>query len=78
MGYNELYTFIRVCAVFLFIGLFRVDPIEAQQNIETYSGEIEKWQSLSHGLITREEKILVIQKIQSFKNRIVNECLPLL
>lgn len=49
-----------------------VDKVEAQKNIKLYSGEIEKYQSLSRGLMTRDEMIMVDSKIQEFKRRIHN------
>lgn len=49
-----------------------VDRIEAQKNIKIYSDEIEKYQSLSRGLMTRDEMIMVDEKIKEFKRRIHN------
>lgn len=49
-----------------------VDRVEAKKNINTLVAEIEKYQSLSRGLMTRDEMIIVDQKIQIFKTRISN------
>lgn len=45
---------------------------ETKQYIDLYSKEIEKYQSLSRSLMTRDEMILVDQKILKFKEWIKN------
>ncbi|WOE32161.1 MULTISPECIES: hypothetical protein [unclassified Acinetobacter] len=49
-----------------------VDRVEINKNIKTLSDEIEKWQNLSRGLMTRDEMIVIDGKITAFKNRIKN------
>lgn len=49
-----------------------VDRVEANKNIKTFSKEIEKWQSLSRGLMTRDEMIMVDEKICKLRDRIHN------
>lgn len=49
-----------------------VDRVEAKKNIDFLTAEIEKWQGLSRGLMTRDEMIMVDTKIQDFKRRIHN------
>lgn len=49
-----------------------VDKVEAKKNIKTLSDEIEKYQNLSRGLMTRDEMIVVDSKITEFKNRVRN------
>lgn len=49
-----------------------VDRVEAKKNIDSLTAEIEKWQGLSRGLMTRDEMIMVDTKIQDFKRRIHN------
>lgn len=45
---------------------------EARQYIDLYSKEIEKYQSLSRSMMTRDEMIMVDQKIIQFKEWIKN------
>lgn len=45
---------------------------ETNQYIDLYSKEIEKYQSLSRSLMTRDEMIMVDQKIIQFKEWIKN------
>ena len=45
---------------------------EAQKNINYYSSEINKYQSLSRGLMTRDEMIMIDKKIIALKERIKN------
>lgn len=44
-----------------------MDKIEAQKNLQRYEAEITKWQSLSRGLMSREEMMLADRKIAQFK-----------
>lgn len=49
-----------------------VDKVEANRNIKIYSTELEKWQSLSRGLMSRDEMQLVDKKIECLRGRISN------
>ena len=49
-----------------------MDTKEIRKNIEMYSAELNKYQSLSRQLLSREEMILVDRKIVQFKERIKN------
>lgn len=44
-----------------------MDTIEAKKNLQRYEAEITKWQSLSRGLMSREEMMLADRKIAQFK-----------
>ncbi len=44
-----------------------MDTIEARKNLKRYEAEIEKYQSLSRGLMSRDEMILVDKKITQLK-----------
>ncbi|MCQ9992744.1 MULTISPECIES: hypothetical protein [Acinetobacter] len=49
-----------------------MDTKEIRKNIEMYSAELNKYQSLSRQLLSREEMILVDRKIVQFRERIKN------
>lgn len=49
-----------------------VDKVEANRNIKIYSTELEKWQSLSRGLMSRDEMQTVDRKIETLKHWIKN------
>ncbi|WP_171498063.1 hypothetical protein [Acinetobacter ursingii] len=49
-----------------------MDTTEIRKNIEMYSAELNKYQSLSRQLLSREEMILVDRKIVQFRERIKN------
>lgn len=49
-----------------------MDTKEIRKNIEMYSAELNKYQSLSRQLLTRDEMILVDKKIVQFKEFIKN------
>lgn len=49
-----------------------MDTKEIRKNIEMYSAELNKYQSLSRQLLTRDEMILVDRKIVQFKEFIKN------
>lgn len=49
-----------------------MDTKEIRKNIEMYSAELNKHQSLSRQLLSREEMILVDRKIVQFRERIKN------
>ena len=49
-----------------------MDTVEIRKNIEMYSAELNKYQSLSRQLLSREEMILVDRKIVQFRERIKN------
>ncbi|WP_171264801.1 hypothetical protein [Acinetobacter sp. ANC 4558] len=44
-----------------------VDKVEAKSNLKRYETEIEKYQSLSRGLMTRDEMVLIDKKITQLK-----------
>ena len=44
-----------------------MDTIEANRNLKRYEAEIEKYQSLSRGLMTRDEMIVIDKKIAQLK-----------
>ncbi len=44
-----------------------MDTVEAKRNIERYEAEINKWQALSRGLMSRDEMMLVDKKINQLK-----------
>ncbi|WP_171264776.1 hypothetical protein [Acinetobacter sp. ANC 4558] len=44
-----------------------VDKVEAKSNLKRYEAEIEKYQSLSRGLMTRDEMVLIDKKITQLK-----------
>ena len=58
--------------VFLFLLVVVMDTVEIIKNIEMYSSELNKYQSLSRQLLTRDEMILVDKKIVQFRERIKN------
>lgn len=49
-----------------------MDTKEIRKNIDMYSVELNKYQSLSRQLLTRDEMILVDKKIVQFKEFIKN------
>jgi hypothetical protein len=49
-----------------------MDTVEIKKNIEKYSTEISKYQSLSRAMMTRDEMIMIDQKIVKFRERISN------
>ncbi len=49
-----------------------MDTVEIRKNIDMYSVELNKYQSLSRQLLTRDEMILVDRKIAQFKEFIKN------
>ncbi|MCU4521957.1 hypothetical protein [Acinetobacter ursingii] len=49
-----------------------MDTVEIRKNIDMYSVELNKYQSLSRQLLTRDEMILVDKKIVQFKEFIKN------
>lgn len=49
-----------------------MDQLEAQRNINLYVSEINKYQSLSRSLMTRDEMIVIDQKIMRLKERVKN------
>ncbi|MCB8769530.1 hypothetical protein [Acinetobacter soli] len=49
-----------------------MDTVEIRKNIDMYSSELNKYQSLSRQLLTRDEMILVDRKIVQFRERIKN------
>ena len=49
-----------------------MDTAEIRKNIDMYSVELNKYQSLSRQLLTRDEMILVDRKIVQFKEFIKN------
>ncbi|WP_171495183.1 hypothetical protein [Acinetobacter ursingii] len=49
-----------------------MDTKEIRKNIEMYSAELNKYQSLSRQLLNRDEMILVDRKIVQFRERIKN------
>lgn len=49
-----------------------MDTVEIRKNIDMYSSELNKYQSLSRQLLTRDEMILVDRKIVQFKEFIKN------
>ena len=49
-----------------------MDTKEIRKNIKMYSAELNKYQSLSRQLLSREEMILVDRKIVQFRERIKN------
>lgn len=49
-----------------------MDTKEIRKNIDMYSVELNKYQSLSRQLLTRDEMILVDRKIVQFKEFIKN------
>ncbi len=49
-----------------------MDTVEIRKNIDMYSVELNKYQSLSRQLLTRDEMILVDRKIVQFKEFIKN------
>ncbi|EKF48413.1 MULTISPECIES: hypothetical protein [Acinetobacter calcoaceticus/baumannii complex] len=49
-----------------------MDTKEIRKNIEMYSTELNKYQSLSRQLLNRDEMILVDRKIVQFRERIKN------
>ena len=57
---------------FKLIQVFDMDTVEIRKNIDMYSSELNKYQSLSRQLLTRDEMILVDRKIVQFKERIKN------
>lgn len=44
-----------------------MDTIEAKKNLKRYEAEIEKYQGLSRGLMSRDEMIVVDRKISQLK-----------
>ncbi|MFW1646316.1 hypothetical protein [Acinetobacter guillouiae] len=46
-----------------------MDKQEALSNLKRYESEINKYQSLSRGLMTREEMIVIDRKISQLKDR---------
>lgn len=44
-----------------------MDIIDAKKNLDRYEAEIIKWQSLSRGLMSREEMMLADRKIAQLK-----------
>ncbi|WP_423854911.1 hypothetical protein [Acinetobacter guillouiae] len=46
-----------------------MDRQEALSNLKRYESEISKYQSLSRGLMTREEMIVIDRKISQLKER---------
>ncbi|KAF1018452.1 MAG: hypothetical protein GAK29_04231 [Acinetobacter bereziniae] len=46
-----------------------MDKQEALSNLKQYESEINKYQSLSRGLMTREEMIVIDRKISQLKER---------
>lgn len=46
-----------------------MDKTEALSNLKRYESEINKYQSLSRGLMTREELIVIDRKISRLKER---------
>ena len=49
-----------------------MDRTEALSNLKRYESEISKYQSLSRGLMTRDEMIVIDRKISQLKERISN------
>lgn len=49
-----------------------MDKVEAQRNINLYVSEINKYQSLSRSLMSRDEMIVVDHKIMCLKERVKN------
>ena len=49
-----------------------MDRQEALSNLKRYESEISKYQSLSRGLMTRDEMIVIDRKISQLKERISN------
>ncbi|CAM9403629.1 DUF465 domain-containing protein [Acinetobacter bereziniae] len=46
-----------------------MDRQEALSNLKRYESEISKYQSLSRGLMTRDEMIVIDRKISQLKDR---------
>ena len=46
-----------------------MDRTEALSNLKRYESEISKYQSLSRGLMTRDEMIVIDRKISQLKDR---------
>ncbi|UOH17189.1 hypothetical protein [Acinetobacter sp. NyZ410] len=46
-----------------------MDRTEALSNLKRYESEISKYQSLSRGLMTRDEMIVIDRKISQLKER---------
>lgn len=46
-----------------------MDKTEALSNLKRYESEISKYQSLSRGLMTRDEMIVIDRKISQLKER---------
>ena len=46
-----------------------MDKTEALSNLKQYESEISKYQSLSRGLMTRDEMIVIDRKISQLKER---------
>ncbi|WP_171257917.1 hypothetical protein [Acinetobacter gyllenbergii] len=44
-----------------------MDTIEAKKNLKRYEDEIEKYQNLSRGLMTRDEMLMIDKKIAQLK-----------
>ncbi|MCH7381623.1 MULTISPECIES: hypothetical protein [Acinetobacter] len=44
-----------------------MDKVEAKKNLKRYEDEIEKYQNLSRGLMTRDEMLMIDKKISQFK-----------
>ena len=46
-----------------------MNRVEALSNLKRYESEINKYQSLSRGLMTRDEMIVIDRKISQLKER---------
>lgn len=44
-----------------------MDTIEAKKNLKRYEAEIDKYQNLSRGLMTRDEMVVIDKKIAQLK-----------
>lgn len=53
---------------FYFLG-GNMNKFEALENLKRYESEINKYQSLSRGLMTRDEMIVIDRKISQLKDR---------